>query len=805
SVAAAETSPPPAGLYESLREAAIAETFPAENITLARDVAEFRLTSGTLSFGPALGGRVTLAVFSGQGELRLSPPSPIEQDYLQKLSGKNTVQEPFTTAVFYFTDDTYQELIQGRRKAEPDSRAAEILKNCRHLLRSRNEAPRTLSQSMVNGEMMDNLEAEVLTDLLGPKRPGLFTALLSGRKYEDLRFHLRPRGAISGALAPEEVVLLNIDTSGHNDGILYWSHLITDNTPIENGAHPGQRFVHADEIRIQTTVEKNEHLTATTRTRLTALVSGERVLKLSLLPSLRVSRATLGGQAIPFIQEPRKANSTLYVVLPQPILKGTVYDLELAYQGDRVIDDAGGGNYAVGARTSWYPTVNPFADWSTYQLSFRIPNKYRLVSIGNLVSESKDGDFTVSEWQCDTPVPVAGFNFGQFKQREHKSRNLDYAIHGYAATELPTDFRTNELLSKLPEDTTRQGTRIIPDIGGLNPSLLLERILGETEASIRIYNRFFGPLPYGHISITQQPQANFGQSWPTLLYLPLSAFLDSTQRVQMGGASAGLTNFVNEVTAHEVAHQWWGHRVGWATFHDQWLSEGFAQFSASLYVAATNAKPAPYLQFWDELRNQILSRTRSGVIPNDAGPVWLGLQLATQEHPDVYANLVYPKGAYILHMLRWMMRDPQKGDQAFIDLMHDFVATYANRAASSENFQAVVEKHMLPAMDLERNHRMDWFFRSWLYGTEVPRYQLEYTVENGAGEQCTVKAKVTQSDVSKDFLMLVPIYADFDGQFVKLGALRMVGPTTVDNLAIPLPRRPKRILLNAYYDVLAKK
>ena len=62
-----------------------------------------------------------------------------------------------------------------------------------------------------------------------------------------------------------------------------------------------------------------------------------------------------------------------------------------------------------------------------------------------------------------------------------------------------------------------------------------------------------------------------------LVYLPLSP-----TRIPPGGCfgSNKFTCFVQEVTPHEVAHQWWGHAVGWASCHDQWLSEGFAEFSA---------------------------------------------------------------------------------------------------------------------------------------------------------------------------------------------------------------------------------
>ena len=36
--------------------------------------------------------------------------------------------------------------------------------------------------------------------------------------------------------------------------------------------------------------------------------------------------------------------------------------------------------------------------------------------------------------------------------------------------------------------------------------------------------------------------------------------------------------------AHEIAHQWWGHAVGWKNYHEQWLSEGLAQYFAVLYA-----------------------------------------------------------------------------------------------------------------------------------------------------------------------------------------------------------------------------
>ena len=109
--------------------------------------------------------------------------------------------------------------------------------------------------------------------------------------------------------------------------------------------------------------------------------------------------------------------------------------------------------------------------------------------------------------------------------------------------------------------------------------------LEQTRAELQLCSFYFGKSPYDEIHITEQPNFNFGQSWPSLVYLPLSAYTDSTQRWMLfGGINNKFTGFVQEVTPHEVAHQWWGHAVGWASYHDQWLSEGFAEFSAGLFL-----------------------------------------------------------------------------------------------------------------------------------------------------------------------------------------------------------------------------
>jgi aminopeptidase N len=120
---------------------------------------------------------------------------------------------------------------------------------------------------------------------------------------------------------------------------------------------------------------------------------------------------------------------------------------------------------------------------------------------------------------------------------------------------------------------------------GVNTTGLLQKSMAEAELAIRLYSDYFGPLPYKRLAVTQQTADNYGQAWPALVWLPISYFFDTTIRHQLGyNAPRG---YFKVVEPHEVAHQWWGHTVTWPSYRDQWMSEGFAEFSASLFRRTT--------------------------------------------------------------------------------------------------------------------------------------------------------------------------------------------------------------------------
>jgi carboxypeptidase family protein/peptidase M1-like protein len=772
--------------YRALRDAQPKETLAVSNLVLKRDVGVLTLKSGRISFVPPVLDRVTMAAFNGEGEFTLEPAIASERSYLRLITGSETVHETFNRLVLCFTDDTYAEIRRQAEKGPDVPPERDILNDHRRRLRHRPDQPRSLLEYLLTSEEMDNIESDILADLYNPRRPGFFSAYIFGRKHGDLRFHVRPRGALPQLLAPEEVALLNAEPLANDEGIWYLAHLQGEYAGHTASSREDKRVIHIDRYKIETAVSKRDRLTATADLAFTALGEGDRVIKFGLLPNLRVTRVTTGGdREISYIQEKRKEDGSFYVILPEPTVRGRQGKLTIEYEGNKVIEDAGGGNFAVGARTSWYPSVGGFTDRSAFDLTFKVPKQYTLVGVGNLVKEWREGDYAASQWVSENPLAVAGFNYGHFKKKQVTDSVTHYQIEGYATAELPDYLRNVE------------------SAGALTPSRLIDNAIVDAQNAIRLYTIYFGEAPYGRIAITQQPQFNFGQSWPTLVYLPISAFFDATQRwMLMGGNAFRFADFIQEVTPHEVAHQWWGHIVGWSSFHDQWLSEGFADFSAGLFLQLMEKKQDKYLKFLELNRKAVTDKNEFGLRPNDAGPLWMGLRLDSRRTAGAYRRLVYPKGGYILHMLRSMMSDPKTGDQAFIAMMHDFVKTYYQQNACTEDFRQIVEKHMTPTMNLDGNGRMDWFFNEWVYGIDVPRYRLDYSLSEEGGK-VWLKGTIEQSDVSPQFKMVVPLYLDFDGKPLLVARSMLIGNTTTKEFRVPLPKRPKRVLINAEHDVLA--
>jgi hypothetical protein len=769
-----QTQPNTNAAYHQLRNLLPAgATVAADNLVLKRDAATFTFVRGEFSFFGEVKGKVTGAVFSGQGHFHLAPPTDIERHSLQILTRKPEFDEDFSQVVLRFTDGTAEELRAGGKPGGSSGGMAQAAIEFHQFQKE---------------HLHENVDLRILEDLLSPAPGGFFLAAIKGVSDGHIVFEIDPHGA--GEVAPEEVRMGIWNSWGWAYPSAF--HLSTEYAAGKASGRQQNQAIHVEEADLDTTIEKSGFLSGQALIHLVALEDGVIVVPLDLFPTLRVNKVEdEHGESLDFVQERKEDDPEFGLILSKPLKQGNTAIVKVIYGGKDAVHNAGSDNYDPVARMDWFPNGgSSFGSYTRYKMVFHTPKEDELIATGSKLNDSVDGKMRRTEWDSMMPLPVAGFHLGRFKEKDTKTPD-GLAVTAYANEELP-DWAT-----RIPDSG-------IGAVGNMNTTSLLPVELSEGAVASQIYTAYFGKLPFDHLALSQQPACDYGQSWPMLVYLPICGFWDTTIQHQLGLMPAD--PYWKSVTAHEVAHQWWGHTVGFASYRDQWMSEGFADASASIFLNLTRKGPGDSRDFWRQLKEQLTVKNTDGFRPIDVGPVTMGFRLSTQKTGwGVYQSLVYPKGAYILHMIQMMMYTQQTGDQEFKAMMHDFVDAYRLKVATTEDFKAIVEKHMTAPMDLDHNHRMDWFFNEYVYGTELPTYHFESNVDPGS-DAVKLHFKLTQSGVPAGFKMLIPIYVELtDGRAVKVGAVAMDGNTTSEH-TFQMPRTPapvKRLSIDLNHDVLA--
>jgi len=782
SLIAAENAAPGANsdpTYQQLRNLTLSgEVIDVSNLTLKRDAGTFYLRSGTVCFLTPVAGKVTGAVFEGDGKFVLDVPISSERVSLKLLTKEDEFSETFSQAVFRFTDSSYDEMKPHGSRATASCDAG-LLKD---------------TQNTTRHKFRGNLEMRILEDVLSSERGGYFVAFVHGKRYSS----------------KEE---FEIDPDRESEQVNFWTY--EDNKSghwvslsVLDRSLPTGWTTKIEHQQLDVTFDKNGSLEGKATADIVSRRNGLRVVPLDLFPSLRVQSVTVDGQPASYVQEDKNNDADYAVILPRVLATGEKFTVTTTYAGKDAVINQGGGNYYPVARDDWYPNQHgaSFGHYALYDMTLRIPKGMKMAATGVLVSESDEGGRNVTVWKSEGAQTVAGFSFGRFREEENKLTKPQYLIQSYANEESPDWVQSLQQAvdSDLPRQVSHGGAPVA--LGTMSTTVLNKKALAEGELAVQLYTDYFGPSMFKHLQLTQQTACNYGQSWPELIWIPICYYFDTTVRHSLGLDNAD-RGYWKVVTAHEVAHQWWGHTVGFSSGRDQWMSEGFAELSASLYVSMIEKNPKKFLEFWNDEREILLERNAQGFRAIDAGPLTMGYRTSNSRTGyNVTRNLIYPKGAYVLHMVRMMMWDHKNGDQIFRETMQDFVKTYSGKAATTEDFKAMVEKHMTHEMDLDGNHRLDWFFNEYVYGTSLPTYKLDYTFGKDPNGDVLFSFKLTQSGVDDKFIMIVPIYLELaDGRTVNVGRARLSGNSSIEQ-KIPikgLKEAPKRAIVNYNCDVLA--
>ena len=320
-------------------------------------------------------------------------------------------------------------------------------------------------------------------------------------------------------------------------------------------------------------------------------------------------------------------------------------------------------------------------------------------------------------------------------------------------------------------------------------------ILAELGNALDYFSMLFGPYPYGNFRATFHPFP-FGQGLPTLLMIPNT---DEARRA------------VYAFIAHETAHQWWGDIVAWRSYRDQWLSEGFAEYSGILYTKLRDKQKDSARELIKAARYTLTEPpvTGTGVGSGkvaEIGPLILGRRLLTRNTRNAYSRLIYDKGALVLRMLHFLFSDPSSGNgQSFFDMMTDFVKRYENKAASTEDFQDVANAHFVrtPIARHFGLKDLNWFFNQWVFEANFPSYRMEYRIEPGEGGQYVVKANISQENAGQNWFMPLPVVVTFQDNRQGRSLVYANGPQTP--FQISLPMKPSSVELDPEYWILSEK
>ncbi len=808
--AASVTSGPVLPLYHALSQVGLdpQRVFKIREAEIDREDVHLWLNDGIIAFTQAVDGRVTGAYFEGDGEVLIRPPDRMERASLGLFINAGVLEEKFSSAYLRFNDDTAQELQPFLRP--PEDAADFVAQN--------DSKARTLAQidAMRLCITFTSAPANAAAGESAPVPDRLLHVRLAGEHYGifDVFFDTR---------SPEQITVGN--ASSHENQVYYDLWMSFPMRSLRKATLSDSRFggpsgplwtprvMSINKYTINATIDSGRNLSADATLDVDVKEGGTRIVLFELSRYLQVKQVDYEGKSLEFIQNEalegselsRRGNDTIAVVFPAPLQSGAHFPLRFSYAGS-VLSDAGGGLLYVGARGTWYP--NRGIAMANYDLTFRFPQPWSLIATGRRVSLEREGDGFVGHWVSDQPIPIAGFNLGEYVRSSTKTSNIEvdaYAAHGteYQRSGPDTASGSSPLLSPHAPGTVEP----VPQPQPLqNPSSTGGSLAERAADTLTAYTQMLGPYPFSSLSLTENPSAE-SQGWPGLIFLSSFAYLQPAQLRAMNLSAADAIIYSEVMMPHELAHQWYGDQVSWASYHEQWIMEGLANYCSLMLLE--RSQPADVQLTMENYRQILASRSREGRRLVEAGPVTLGSRLSSSHFPDGYEIITYGRGTWLIHMLRWMLRDasrtptnPQGDDTVFLGFLRNLVVRFQGKEITNADFEQAIEEVLPPSLWFENRKSLDWFFDGWVNGTAFPQLELSGVKIGGAAARNTVSGTIHQELAPFDLVTSVPVYGIEGDRQVYLGRVFAEGADT--HFTLPAPSDVKQLVLDPYHTVLTE-
>jgi peptidase M1-like protein len=724
--------------------APIAITTP---VTISRDTATWTLTSGSVYLTEPVGGHATGIVFEGTGRFTMSVPDPNELAQLRRFAEKpqmQTIDEPFSQLVLRVSGDEIDKRFPGPAKP-PFARNA--------IAESR------LKQWLI--DLRTDIDARIIAAGANPNALEMMAAMKTAT-FDWLTFDY-------DSSRDEEIHLIHFSHAQPE----VWLSLDRAEDRTSDGM-PGKRASRDVSLNhIDVTADLTHHRLTSDRIgetdqlqinghyvvaeTITSSAAGIQAVVFELDPTAQnLAVRDAGGHPLTVLRDhigtrgssvPNKLwDSTPTVILPAALKSGEKTQLTFEY-------DLETSNYALG--NTWYPTIPGAFDMHTGRLALTVAKKNAVRSMGLRDKEIDGGTTTTSIWLIDKPTTMITFVTAErFNEETVEAPGLPKVVSfGWTSG---SDVRTR-----------------------------LRNTAADVANSLQYFGSLFGEPIEGQTFYVTSITGDHGQAFDGFLQLAEGAYSEHPGATEL-------------FRAHEVAHEWFGHRVGWRTYRDQWLSEALAEYAAMMFVQSTVKDGTKY---FDEIIHAYDSTMKGGI--NAAfskfyrswfttstaaerariGPIGLGYRASTGDLPTGYLVQTYVKGPLVVNMLREILRARTHSDDVFVSILRDYIHDYSGKLATTEDFERVVER------DSQTDFK--WFFKDWVYGAEIPTIRWSYQVApSGSGYKLNLTVK--RSDVSSDFVVVAPVRVDFDGG--KSGTFFAVVKNDEQTITRDLPMKPRDVV-----------
>lgn len=688
--------------------------FQAHNFVLRSVDYSLTLSTGSVFVADTAEG-ITALVLLGDGLMTFQPTPKTERGQVRLFAGDDKVEGRFDAAFVRVNPYDFEQSMAGLVAAPAAD--ARLLTRAREIFDEEVSRSFSLDLSDMSRDTWSilpqpgDLLAEVRT-----RRWRTLTYVRSGAEAEDITFFNRERKKnIAIYASPQKLA---------SRGAFYDEDDLTEFDILDH------------EIDVEVYPDR-EWLVGTSRMKLRVKSFVLGALNLKLAENMTVSSVTSRELGRLLFLKVRNQNS-IVVNLPSALSRDYELTLSIRYQGriERQAIDSESiqperardpdipvvpaePNWLLSNRSTWYPQ-SPVTDYATATLRVAVPAEFHVAASG--VPASSEPEPLPASAPGELPRRLFTFRTG------HPVRYLGAVVSRMTRVDAATVAL--DILVPPPPPPPKSVTLAElmappkpPAVGGRNTVELFtmgnRRQEGRardalvTAADIlRFYAGLMGDAPYPAFTVAMLESDLPGGHSPAY-FAVVNNPLPTTPFVWRNDP-ATFHDFPEFILAHEIAHQWWGQAVGWKNYHEQWISEGFAQFFATLYAREKRGDGV--------FRSAMRNLRRWSMEHSDQGPISLGYRLGhVKNEGRVFRALVYNKGAAVLHMLRRLI-----GDEAFMKGLRAFYAEHRYKKAGTDDLRQ--------AMEAASGRPLERFFDRWVLDAELPRVRLTTTIKTDAVE-----------------------------------------------------------------------